>query len=247
MTVTDGAAGSRRAERLSKWAGPLTVAAPFVASGVACAALGITEAKAYYGEDGPVEIGTAVVLPLTAVLYVMWMSRLGLRSLVPPFMLLLMTARELDGDKWFTEKTLLSTGYYFDNPGVPYSERIVVGAVVAAIGIIILRFLWNNRFGILAAVGACQPYCVSLLLAFGLMGASQIMDAASRTYLWLVGTRMPTLVSNFTGIMEETAELAMALAFLMALLQLRFDTERNALPVSGARGRGTSLNQNGDG
>lgn len=220
---------------LRSWAGPLAVLVVFALCGLAIAELGIPGAKLYFGEDGPVEIATPIVLVLTAILYAVWMAWLGLTSFVPPLVLTLMTWRELDGDLWFTGKSVISSGYYFDNPGVAFGERAFVGAIVAVIGLTILHSFWRARFRILTALRQMQPYCRSLLLAVPMLAASLTLDGLGRKVYAAFGVRLATDPSMLAGMAEEVAELGLAVAFLVALLQLRFDAGSNVLP--GARSR----------
>ena len=230
MAFSSEVATERSAEWLRTWAGLLAILAVFVATGLICAHLGILEAKPHFGEDGAVEIATPVVYVLVALLYVAWRGKIGVQSLVPPFILVLMAWRELDGDQWFTDKSVISTGYYFDNPGVGYGERVLVAAIMLPLGLIILRFLWNARYQIASAVRASQPYCRSLIAAFTMLGASLVLDGLGRKVYGYLGVHLPTTVSVLAGIIEEAGELGMAVAFLAALLQLRFDPEQNKLP-----------------
>lgn len=221
----------RLTARLSDWAGPLVAVLLFALVALVCAEFGIDPTKTHFGEDGLVERSTPSLLALTCVLYLLWKERIGARSWVPSLILGLMVLRELDADRWLTNKSLLSTGYYFDNAGVGYGERILVGVIVGALGVASLQLIWRSRSDIRSAVSAFQPYCRSLLLGVFLVGASQILDGLGRTYKGLTGgVPLPHEVHALAGIFEETSELAMAAMFLVALLQLRFDPARNALP-----------------
>jgi len=222
-----GVAGPRW---LRNWAGAAAIAAVFAITGILVAHLGLHAAKAHFGEDGTVEISTPVFYVLVAILYGAWRNRIGTRSIVPVLILLLMAWRELDGDRWFTEKSVISTGYYFDNPGVGYGQRILAAAILGPLGVVILGFFWEARHRILAAVRVFQPYCRSLLTAFAMLGASLILDGIGRKVYDLFGVQLSHAAIDFAGIVEETAELGMAVGFLVALLQLRFDPARNTLP-----------------
>jgi hypothetical protein len=157
------------------------------------------------------------------------MPRLRLTSIVPPLLALLMGWRELDGDRWFTQKSLLSTGYYFDNPGAPYGERIVAGAILATIAVAALFFLWRTRYQILTALREFQPWLRSLVTGVALLGASLALDGIGRK-LAPFGIRLSEAGGTMAKAVEEAAELGVAVAFLIALLQLRFDPVRNVLP-----------------
>lgn len=214
---------------LGRWAAPVVVAVLLALAAALCVALGPTAAKPIFAETGPVEIATPLLYVLTAALYLTWRRPIGATSLVPVMLLVLMALRELDADKWVTNQSLLSTGYYFDNPGISYVQRIVVGAAVAAVGLVTLHFFWRSRRGMVRALRDWPPYAVSIVLAFVLMAVSQMLDGLGRTYIWLAGEHLTQPVYVFAGAMEETSELGMSLAFLVALLQLRFDPGRNAL------------------
>ena len=230
MAISTQAVPVRRAEWLRNWAALVAILAVFAATGLACEHLGVLEAKAYFGEDGAIEIATPIVFVLAAILCVAWRQRTGVRSLVPSLILLLMAWRELDGDRWFTAQSVISSGYYFENPGVSYGQRIAVGAVVLALGLIILRFLWKARYRILTAITEFQPYGRSVIAAFTMLAASLVLDGLGRKVYALFGVHLTDTASALAGIVEETAELGMAVAFLVALLQLRFDTSENTLP-----------------
>jgi hypothetical protein len=137
--------------------------------------------------------------------------------------------RELDGDRWFTNKSILSTGYYFDNPGIAYGERILAGAIMALIGLAMLRFLWKARISILHAIRDFQPFCRSVIAGFAMLGISLALDGLGRK-LAVFGIHVSPVAGAVAKVMEECAELGIAVAFLIALIQLRFDPGRNALP-----------------
>jgi hypothetical protein len=111
---------------------------------------------------------------------------------------------------------------------VPYAQRVLVGAVVVSIGAIVLRFLWRVRFGILKAVRKAPPYARSLACGGILLVASVGLDGLARTF-HMFGTSMSGSAHVVAGIAEETTELGIALALLVALLQVRFDPLRNTL------------------
>jgi hypothetical protein len=230
VAISESLVVGRRRDWLANWAGLAVAGVLFAASGLLCVALGVDQARVFYAEEGPIEESQAILLVTVAILYVAWKARLGLRSYAPSLILLLMAARELDADKWFTAKSVMSTGFYFENPGVSYGVRLFFGVVVAALGVVILRFLWNARYDVLRALGAWRPYCRSMIVAFAMLGASFVFDGFRGKLYALTGIHASEWVGYLTGIGEETAEAAMVLAFLAALLQLRFDPARNALP-----------------
>ena len=216
----------RQSDRLSGWTCAAVLAGLYAASGIACAVLGAEPARqAFYYEHGPVELSTAIALGMGAALFVLWKSRVGVASWAPALFLLLATARELDADKWFTDKSLLSTGYYFDNPGVPYAERIIFAAVLCALAVAVLRLPWQCRSEIREAIRT-RPHVRTLTAGLVLLILSQALDGVGRTYTWLTDARLTPEVGGVIGVAEETTELAMALAFLFAVLQLRFAVPR---------------------
>ncbi len=215
---------------LRDWVGVLIFPALLGSAGALCLAAGVAAAKTHFGEDGLVERATPVFYAATAVLYLVWRNRIGARSWVPSVILLLMSARELDADRWFTNKSVTSTGYYFDNPGVSYGERIAVGVVALAVIAMILHLLWTNRAAIVRAIREFQPYVRTMLCAFFMLGVSQLLDGLSRSVRWLLHTHLPTVDSQLAGISEETIELGVSIALFVALLQLCFDSSRNRLP-----------------
>ena len=229
MAILGVAAPSARSDWLLEWAGPSIALAIVLFSIVSAVVLGHERAGFLYREDGPVEIATFVVMLVLVPLYTAWMARLHLTSAVPALIAFLMGWRELDGDRWFTNKSVISTGYYFDNPGVAYGERIFVGAIMALIGLAILRFFWRARFSILGALHDFRPYCRSVIAGFVMLGASLTLDGLGRK-LRMLGIHLSEAGSTMGKTIEEAAELGLAITFLIALLQLRFDPTRNALP-----------------
>jgi hypothetical protein len=221
---------ARREPRVQTWAAPLAALVLAAGSMLAVAILGPEQAAVHFRENGPIETLTPVLYVLTALLFVAWRGQIGLRSMVPPLILMLMALRELDAHKWFTAKGVISTGYYFDNPGVSYVQRLLVGLVLLAVAGVIARFFWRNRRRILSGLRSFHPYVCSLLTGFGLLALSLTLDGIGRKVMAMTGERLPQDWSRITVVAEETAELALALAFLIALLQLRFDPQRNPLP-----------------
>jgi len=221
---------ARRGQRFFDWAGVLIFPILLAWAGTLCLVDGVATAKIHFGEDGLVESLTPVFYAITAVLYLTWRTRIGAKSWVPALILFLMAARELDADKWFTAKSLTSTGYYFDNPGVSYTQRIAVGIVALGVAVAILHLFWKNRWAIVRALRDFRPYARSLLCGFFILGVSQVLDGLGRTVRWLAHTRLPSAQIQLAGIGEETLELGVSLAFLIALLQLVFGATRNELP-----------------
>jgi NADH:ubiquinone oxidoreductase subunit K len=234
LAVSGAISSERRVDWLGDWAAFAAVGAAFAGSALMIAYFGVTQARIYYAEGGLIESVTAILLIVVAVLLALWRAPLGMRSYVPSLILLLMTVRELDGDKWFTEKSVTSTGYYFDNPGVPYTERLFFGAIVFTLGVIGLHFLWAVRRQALRALRQLQPYCRSVLVGLAMIVASLVMDGLRGKVFAVTGIHLSEMTGFVSGIGEETAELGMILAFLVAVLQLRFDPARNALPRPGA-------------
>ncbi len=217
--------------RIGSWAGLAAIAAPFAVSAVAYAFLGVAEEQEFYAEGGPLELSTALLLIAAAALCVVWRgNQLNIRSPVPPFIALLMAAREFDADKWFSEKSVLSVPYYFDNPGTSVIERVIAGAVVLSVAATIFYFFWRARFSILKALREFQPYTLSTILGFAMLGVSICLDGIGRKVHDLTGVQLSSQVNDLAHLAEETAEISMALAFLVALLQLRYEPDRNVLP-----------------
>jgi hypothetical protein len=229
MAISTVAAPRERSDWLLEWAGPIAALAIVFVAIISTVVLGPAVASSFYGEEAPVEVITLVSMLALVPLYAALMPRLQLTSVVPALIALLMGWRELDGDRWFTNKSVISTGYYFDNPGVAYGERIFVGVIVALVGLVILRFFWMARFSIMGALRDFQPYCRSVIAGFAMLGLSLTFDGLGRK-LAVFGVRISEVGSAMGKAIEETAELGLAIAFLIALLQLRFDPTRNVLP-----------------
>jgi hypothetical protein len=229
MAISTVAAPKERSDWPLEWAGPVAVLTIVFMAIVSIVVLGPAIAASFYGEEGPVEVITLVSMLAIVPLYAALMPRLHLTTVVPALIALLMGWRELDGDRWFTNKSVLSTGYYFDNSGVPYGERILVGVIMSLIGLAILRFFWRARFSILGALREFQPYCRSVIAGFAMLGLSLALDGLGRK-LAVFGVHVSEVGSAMGKAIEEAAELGLAVAFLIALLQLRFDPTRNVLP-----------------
>ena len=202
------------------WASVGAILAPFAVSAALCFGLGVAEARVYYSEGGPFELGTALLMVTVASLCLAWRQHLNIRSLLPPFIALLMAAREFDAQNWI------------EHLGAPLIEDLIAGAVILPIAAIILYFLWRVRFSILKTVRDFQPYALSTMLGFAMVVLSLSLDGISRKFFNLTGVKLSSQAGDLAHIAEETGEFAMALAFLVALLQLRYDPERNTLPVT---------------
>ena len=157
-----------------------------VAVALAVAAIGVLSAypftedrlNALTKEDGWIEVTTAA-LYLAAVVALLASWRLDARFFAhSAFIVGLLGARELDLHKAFTTDSVLTTRFFFrDHVGL--QEKLVAGAVVLVLAVIVLAYLryWRRlRDGLVRR----SPAAVSVALMIVMLPGTKFLDAFGR-------------------------------------------------------------------
>ena len=127
----------------------------------------------------------------------------------------LLGARELDLHKAFTTDSVLTTRFFFRDH-VPLTEKLVAGAVLAVLLVVVLRYLrhWRRlRDGLVRR----SPAAISVALAILMLPATKFLDAFGRL---LTGFGFEvTFNIDAVGIVEESLEMAIPVVIALAVAQ----------------------------
>ena len=173
-------------------------------------------------ESGWIEVATAI-LYFVAVAALLaswrWDGRFMVHS---AFIVSLLGARELEAHKAFTTDSVLGTRFYFrDHVELP--EKLIAGAVMLVLLVIVLRYLrnWHRlRHGLVLR----SPAAISAALAILLLPATKSLDAFGRVAIGL-GFEINFDI-NVVGIVEESVELAIPVVILLAAIQFYIASRR---------------------
>lgn len=171
-----------------------------------------SEINLIFSEDGPFEMVSPYIWLFTAVLVWLRMRPLSARTVFFFCTFVIFAAREADLHKRFTVDGMLKIGYY-KNALVPLDEKIIAGAVAAAIilvvlctGVSLLRFLfvqhgWRTRAGFFL--------CVAVLL----MVVTKVIDRAPNIFEVEYGVDVAPLLRHIALVLEEGLEMVVPLIF----------------------------------
>ncbi len=140
------------------------------------------------------------------------------------FLLLLFAMRELDFHKRFTTMGTFKTKYYLSN-SVPIVEKIVVVCIMLSLVVFTLMYLKKNVPSFLKKVRAKVGYCIIVAIAICSMFFSKFMDSYSeplkKVFAYFYGNP-----DHLSRIIEETAELAIPVLFILAIVYYEKPEER---------------------
>lgn len=192
----------------------ILVVLPVVGAAFAFHAI-LSKDAGFFSEAGPVERLSALFLMLAAAILAIRETRPSRQSRWHQVVLILAAAlRELDWDKAFTERGILSLGLYTgDHP----AEQKLLGAVALTLLVWAgLRLMRRNLRPWLASLSRGSPASWMMLAAVLLYGVAKSVDGLGRKLAPLgieVSSRMNTLV----GRSEEVMELLGAILILLAV------------------------------
>ena len=166
-------------------------------------------------EDGWIEVGTAMLYGV-AILALLAACRFERGFFAhSAFAVSLLGARELDLHKAFTTDSVLSTRFFFrDHVELP--EKLIAGAVLLVLLVILIRYLrnWRRlRDGVLQR----SPSAMSAALAILLLPATKTLDAFGRIAKSL-GFEI-TFNIDAVGIVEEAMEMAIPVVIILSVAQ----------------------------
>jgi len=184
------------------------------------------------GEDGPIESASVFFYFLGAVVsWILAKKKFLGCSYSAGFILSLFALRELDFHVRFTTMGIFKTRYFL-SPDVPWSEKVIVTAILLSILLLLLKFITANWRIFITAIRDRKPYAISLLSGILLLPISKLLDSSPRIIMQNVGLKLHAKVVFVCSYFEETLELAIPILFLIALLQWRKDAGMYKLPVS---------------
>lgn len=125
-------------------------------------------------------------------------------------------ARELDFHRRFTTASIEKGTYlgFFRSPGVPWPEKLIVGAVLAVLAVAAIALIVRESRPFLGALRARRSAAVATLGGFAALVAAQGFDKASGRAGQVLGG-----LALLAKACEEHLELAGALLFLLAFVQ----------------------------
>lgn len=171
--------------------------------------------RAAIDENGPIENATVALYVVTGVIALIFARKKHWRhGYAVATILALAAMRELDFNDRFTTKQIDKLDFYL-SPRVPLSEKLIVLAVLLAIGVFLSAFIRRAWPAFARALTDRQPYAISTTFAILLIVVSQVLDELS-VPLKKSGFRDVALVAQ---VFEEILELGIPTLFLIALLQ----------------------------
>jgi hypothetical protein len=168
----------------------------------------------FFAESGPVE--TASVMFLVFTTGVLCGNMVRIHDLGHWYLVVLVVAaalRELDWDKVFTDRGVLSLGLYSGE--APVLQKVIGLAVISMLVFATLRMLLRNLGGWLAALRSRElwPYLVAGTI--GLTVMAKTLDGLARK-LGGFGIEISADVSQTASRLEETLELVAVIMLLQA-------------------------------
>lgn len=170
----------------------------------------------FFKEGAGVEQVTVILLGWATVLLI---YRLNLRRILMewqlPLALLLMTLRELDFDKRFTDQGVLKLRYY--TAAVPLSEKLVGIVLMPVLLLMIYRLMRRNLMSWLRRLR--QRDLSAWLIAFaGVTGViAKSIDGLARK-LAFFGMDIPDIVGQRAGRIEELLEMLFVFLLIQAIV-----------------------------
>lgn len=162
-------------------------------------------------ESGPLEIGTILILAVSAAaFFVLFPRSTWLKALPVPVALLLLAKREAEQDWWIVDERLLTISFYTEEG---FTATSVVGAIIAAIVVmsgLILCFRGVPLF--LRAVAGKQGWALALMAAVFAAALGQVMEELEGLFVSVTGSGW---LARF---FEEGLELCFAYLVLVSVV-----------------------------
>ncbi len=169
-------------------------------------------------ENGIIENATVVFYIAGAIASWMYAKRTILeRGLSIGLMLILLALRELDFQKRFTAISITKIKFYV-SPDIPLLEKIFVCTIVFFILIFIFSFVIKNSKALLRGFRNRKDWAISAMSGLLFLFFSKLIDSGRR-----ILTKSLDIINyeydNVLKTTEETAELAIPVFFLIAIIQ----------------------------
>lgn len=195
----------------NRYAVPLGVVLAALALGAWVESLPDETARALTAETGPVEIASAVFFGMAALLAGFHLSQQpSVLRLAAGAMLVWAFLRELDFQKRFTYRSIMSTGYY-TRPYAPWEEKLLVLLILSPFVLAGCYLVWQLIRNLRPAIARREPWtvCFAAGLGLGVIGGAQ-----EKLLRW--------------GAAEEVSGAGLALLALLLVWELR---PRTAAPT----------------
>lgn len=185
---------------------------------LAAAVMPADTAAALLRENGPVEMASAVLHFVVAVVAAgIWFRQGGLAGLIALGALLL-GVRELDWHHAFTTYGLFNLRQYL-RPEVPVLEKLASAGVVLLIGTVVVALLVRSLDRVKHLVTRRPPAAYGAIVLVAYLPALKILDAIPR-WFQEAGSALPETALKYARALEEINELWLPVLILLFLLQL---------------------------
>ncbi|WP_156381237.1 hypothetical protein [Aminobacter sp. DSM 101952] len=185
---------------------------------LAAAVMSADTAAVLLHENGPVEVASAVLHFVVAIVAAgIWFRRGGLAGLIALGALLL-GVRELDWHHAFTTYGLFNLRQYL-RPEVPVMEKLASASVILLIGTMLLVLLRKSRARIRELMVQRQPAFYGAIVLALYLPALKILDAIPRWFKE-AGSVLPETAMKYARALEEINEMWLPVLVLLFLLQL---------------------------
>jgi hypothetical protein len=130
-----------------------------------------------------------------------------------------LAARELDLHKAFTADSLLKSNYYLKSGASLMEKSLSILFLLCLAGIVVwlVRATYKN---LIADLMDRKAYAWSILASIALVGISKSIDGIGRKLKGWFGIQIDTEARNYFRVIEETAEMMIPLAIIIACLQV---------------------------
>jgi hypothetical protein len=178
--------------------------------------------KAFVKESGFIE--NAQVLCYVACAIISWVyakKKLWKSGLSGGIIFMVFALRELDIQKRFTIMSVTKTKFFI-SPEVTLNAKLISGAVITSILIILILFIRKNYATLFNGLRAAEKWAFSTITGIVLIGVAVVLDSLIKQLkdfgIIIVKEIEYLLMMKMS---EEMVELAIPIFFLMALLQWR--------------------------
>ena len=169
-------------------------------------------------ENGPVEVASIALHLLAAALaFALWMRRGGVCGALG-VVSILMALREMDVHRAFTRFGVFTTRLYA-RPDVPLVEKVLAGAAVLAITVLVAAAFWASRREILELGRRRAPAGVGLITLPIAVVLLKEVDGLPRM-LAKVGVLLSERADTISHSIEELGEMALPLLMMLLLIQV---------------------------
>lgn len=178
------------------------------------ASLDDTTRKAFFNEDGAVEIASAV-LYFVCCTYVLLKGGFGFLQRFPYLVVIpmLFGMRELDFDKRFTTIGVLKSKFYV-SPLVPLHTKLLVIALGLVVIALILLMLKRHFADFWDGVRNRTAFGWGMLLVLVMLVVSKSLDGLERKCTSL-GVAVSPLIAKYSSVAEEIIELGIPVMMLL--------------------------------